>query len=419
MITRLFAGIIFRMKENFIFEKIEEERRKLNDTCELIASENYPSADVLRALGSVLSVKYSEGYPGRRHYAGCGIIDDVETYAVDAAKKLFGAMFANVQPWSGSQANMAALYAFCDANDVILSLDLNEGAHLTHGSKFTFSGKYFHHTAFHLGADERIDYDNIRAAIREFGPRMLIAGTSAYPREIDFAKIRGIIDEYNQTADRKCFYMVDMAHVAGLVAGGGHQSPVPHADVVTSTSHKTLRGPRGGFILWNNDEYTKKINQAVFPAIQGGPNEAAVAAKAICFDEAMRPEFREYVKNVKSNMIALLDGIVDAAPQIRFVAGGTETHLGMLDLKPIGIDGAAAEKLLEDINIITNKNMIAGDASPAKSTGIRLGSAAMTTRGLSAIEFREIGGIIGRRLTGGDESLAENVALILSRHPIY
>jgi glycine hydroxymethyltransferase len=413
------------MANEFIFKAIEAERKKLNGTCELIASENYPSADVLRALGSVLSAKYAEGYPARRHYAGCGVIDEVETYAIEAAKKLFGANFANVQPWSGSQANMAALYAFCEPGDAILSLDLNEGAHLTHGSPFTFSGKYFHHESFHLGADEKIDYENIKKRLGEAKPKLLIAGTSAYPLEIDFAKIRAILDEYNKTAAQKCFYMVDMAHVAGLVAGGGHNSPVPCADIVTSTSHKTLRGPRGGFILWNDEEFAKKINQAVFPAIQGGPNEAAIAAKAVCFDEAMRPEFRDYVKNVKSNMIAMLGGITDAAPKIRIVAGGTETHLGLLDLKPIGIGGGAAEKLLEEINIIANKNMIAGDASPAKSSGLRIGSAAMTTRGLSADEFREIGRIIGRRLTGGAESAAETESLksevmnIIAPHPVY
>jgi len=404
---------------SFIFDKIEQERIKLNETCELIASENYPSPDVLQALGSVLSVKYAEGYPGNRHYAGCEIIDEIETYAIEAAKKLFGAEFANVQPWSGSQANMAALYAFCNQGDTILSLDLNEGAHLTHGSPFTFSGKYFHHESFHLGTDEKIDYETIRARLHETKPKLLIAGTSAYPREIDFAKIREILDAYNKDAEQKCFYMVDMAHIAGLVAGGEHISPIPYADIVTSTSHKTLRGPRGGFILWNNSDYTKKINQAVFPAIQGGPNEAAIAAKAICFDEAALPQFREYAKNVKINMQALLDGIKYAAPKIRFVSGGTETHLGLLDLKPIGLDGKTAEKLLEDINIICNKNMISGDPSPSKSTGIRLGSAAMTTRGLSDDEFRTIGSIIGRRLIGGGETLKTEVISLLKKYPIY
>jgi len=404
---------------SFIFDKIEQERIKLNETCELIASENYPSNDVLCALGSVLSVKYAEGYPGHRHYAGCDIIDEVETYAIDAAKKLFGSEFANVQPWSGSQANMAALYAFCKQGDTILSLDLNEGAHLTHGSSFTFSGKYFKPVSFHLGGDEKIDYENIRAALHEYKPNLLIAGTSAYSHEIDFQKIREILDEYNATTEQKCFYMVDMAHVAGLIAGGEHISPVPCADVVTSTSHKTLRGPRGGFILWNNPEFTKKINQAVFPAIQGGPNEAAIAAKAVCFDEAMRPEFKTYAANIKTNMQAMLDGIKETAPDIRFVANGSTTHLALLDMKPLGIDGREAEKLLEDINIICNKNMISGDPTPPKSTGIRIGSAAMTARNLSADEFKKIGNIIGKRLTGGTDELKAEVLDILSKHPIY
>ena len=400
---------------DFIFDRIEAERQKLNDTCELIASENYPSADVLRALGSVLSVKYAEGYPANRHYAGCEIVDEVETYAVNAAKKLFGANYANVQPWSGSQANAAALYAFLLPGDTILSLDLNEGAHLTHGSSFTFSGKYFKHESFHLGADEKMDYENIRAQIDATKPKLLIAGTSAYPMRIDFKRIKEIIDE----SESRPLYMVDMAHIAGLVAGGAHQNPVPYADIVTSTSHKTLRGPRGGFILWNNDEYTKKINQAVFPGIQGGPDGAKMAAKAICFDEAAQPAFKTYIKNVLTNMTALLDGVKETAPAIRFFAGGSETHLGMLDVKPVGILGADAERLLEEINIITNKNMIAGDPFPSKSSGLRLGSAAMTTRGLDADEFKTIGNIIGRRLTGGADTLKSDVLTILKKHPIY
>jgi len=410
---------------DFIFDRIEAERQKLNDTCELIASENYPSADVLRALGSVLSVKYAEGYPANRHYAGCEIVDEVETYAVNAAKKLFGANYANVQPWSGSQANAAALYAFCAAGDVILSLDLNEGAHLTHGSPFTFSGKYFHHESFHLGADEKIDYEVIRRRVAETNPRLLIAGTSAYPLSIDFAKIREIIDEHNSRATAnsrpQTIFMADMAHIAGLVAAGEHQSPAPYADVITSTSHKTLRGPRGGFILWNDEAFAKKINQAVFPAIQGGPNEAAIAAKAVCFDEAMRPSFKEYIRAVKSNMTQMLKGIKETAPSIRFVAGGSETHLGMLDLKPIGLCGAEAERMLTDINIITNKNMIAGDAAPSKSTGLRIGSAAMTTRNLSADEFRRVGNIIGLCLVRGADgaALKSEIAEILRRYPIY
>jgi glycine hydroxymethyltransferase len=409
------------MKNEIISNLISAEIDKLNETCELIASENYPSKDVLEAQGSVLSVKYAEGYPGRRHYAGCGLIDDVETRAMESAKKLFGANFANVQPWSGSQANMAALYAFCAAGDVILSLDLNEGAHLTHGSSFTFSGRYFKHESFHLGADEKIDYENIRARMNETKPRLVIAGTSAYSMQIDFKKIREIIDEYNKNdLEHPAMYMVDMAHVAGLVAGGEHQNPVPYADIVTSTSHKTLRGPRGGFILWNNEEYTKKINQAVFPAIQGGPDGAKMAAKAICFDEALRPEFKEYAKNVRANMTAMLDGIRESAKEIRIVAGGSETHLGLLDLRPIGISGADAERLLEEINIITNKNMIAGDPAPSKSTGLRIGSAAMTTRGLSKEEFKTIGNIIGERLTGGDtDALKSRTLKILKSHPIY
>ncbi|MDR2770326.1 MAG: serine hydroxymethyltransferase, partial [Rickettsiales bacterium] len=347
------------MSSEMIFNAIERERVKLNETCELIASENYPSKDVLAALGSVLSVKYAEGYPGRRHYAGCGIIDEVETSAINLAKQLFGANFANVQPWSGSQANMAALYAFCKPGDTILSLDLNEGAHLTHGSSFTFSGKYFHHESYHLGSDERIDYDNIAARLGETNPQLLIAGTSAYPHETDFARIRKIVDAHNASAPRRAHFMVDMAHIAGLVAGGAHTSPVPYADITTSTSHKTLRGPRGGFILWNDEAFSKRINQAVFPAIQGGPNAAAVAAKAVCFAEALLPEFKDYAARVVSNMTAMLDGIKEAAPNLRIVAGGSSTHLALLDVKPLGIDGAAAERMLEEINIIANKNMIA------------------------------------------------------------
>jgi glycine hydroxymethyltransferase len=404
---------------NYIDEKIAAERVKLNETCELIASENYPSEAVLRALGSVLSVKYAEGYPGKRHYAGCAIIDDVENYAIESAKKLFGAGFANVQPWSGSQANAAALFALLKPGDTILSLDLNEGAHLTHGSSFTFSGKYFHHESFHLGADERIDYDEIRRRLGETNPRLLIAGTSAYPREIDFARIRKIIDAHNALAAKPALFMVDMAHIAGLVAAGEHQSPVPVADITTSTSHKTLRGPRGGFILWNDEKYSRKINAAVFPGIQGGPNEAAIAAKAVCFDEAILPDFKTYARAVRENMKAMLAGIAAAAPAIRVVAGGSDTHLAMLDVKPINITGADAELRLEEINIITNKNMIAGDENPGASTGLRLGSAAMTTRGLTAADFTKIGEIIGRRLTGGGMELKDSIMELLAKHPVY
>lgn len=410
-----------RKETDFVFGKIDEEIIKLNNTCELIASENYPSKDVLAALGSVLSVKYAEGYPGRRHYAGCDIIDEVETFAIESAKKLFSANFANIQSWSGAQANAAALYAFCNPGDVILSLDLNQGAHLTHGSSFTFSGKYFKHESFDLGPDENIDYEIIKRRLDEVNPRLLIAGTSAYPNKIDFARIREAIDAHNENQEVKTIFMADMAHIAGLVAAGLHMSPVPYADVVTSTSHKTLRGPRGGFILWNNEEFTKKINQAVFPGIQGGPNAAAIAAKGICFNEAMTPEFKKYAVDVCLNMKAMLEGIRESAPAIRFVAGGSETHLGLLDLKPIGINGADAEKLLEALNIICNKNMIAGDPFPSKSTGIRIGSPAMTTRGLDAVEFKELGNIIGMRLVGnGDElGLKNRVIEILKKHPIY
>lgn len=378
----------------------QEEQRQENEIC-LIASENYTSKDVMKAQGSCLTQKYAEGYPGHRYYAGCEIVDKIEQATIDNACELFNCKFANVQPHSGASANLAVLKAFCNAGDAILGMSLDEGGHLTHGAKPTISGKWFESIQYGLDENGYINYNEIREKLYSEHPRLLIVGASAYPREIDFKRIRDIVNKYNEELwkgyeplipsfdgrntkeayeDSKCIMMVDMAHIAGLVAVGEHMSPLPYADVVTSTTHKTLRGPRGGLILWNNEEYTKKINSAVFPGSQGGPLEHVIAGKAVCFAEALQPEFKDYAIQIKKNVKAMCE--VFNERQVKLMTNGSDVHLLLLDLRNENFSGADLEKLLESVNIITNKNAVKNDPrSKMETSGLRIGTAACTTRG--------------------------------------
>lgn len=355
------------------------EFRRQQDNIELIASENVVSEAVLAAAGSVLTNKYAEGYPGKRYYGGCQYVDEVERLAIDRACRLFGAKFANVQPHSGAQANFAVYMALCEPGDVVLGMDLDHGGHLTHGSPVNFSGKYFEMHSY--GVDEvtgRIDYDKLEQTARECRPKMIIAGASAYPRVIDFARFREIADEVG------AFLWVDMAHIAGLVAAGLHPSPVPHAHVVSTTTHKTLRGPRGGMLLTNDEQIAKKLNSAIFPGSQGGPLMHVIAAKAVALGEALRPEFQDYQAQVVKNADALAQGLVKRG--MTLVSGGTDNHLCLVDLRGLGeLTGKELERRLDEVRITANKNKVPGDPrSPFQTSGLRLGSPAVTSRG-----FRE------------------------------
>ena len=416
----------------------KQETDRLNNDIELIASENYPSQDILDLLGSHFSVKYAEGYPKLiskqgRHYAGCEIINLIEKYAIDKATGLFQCKYANVQPHSGSQANQAVYSALLNPGDTVLAMSLEAGGHLTHISKASSTGTVYNPVYYGLDEKGYINYKEIKEKLYEYHPKLLIVGASAYPRIIDFKKIREIVDEYNNKITKfkekynsqikesenpliyfapllnheesgmlgaeYCYYMVDMAHIAGLVAAGVHPSPLPYADVVTSTTHKTLRGPRGGIILWNDENLCSKINSGVFPKTQGGPNEALVAAKAQCFIEALHPEFKNYAEQVVLNMQYLIDGIKEIDNnKIKFVTGGSDNHLALLDLKETGITGLEAEERLTSYGIITNKNMIAGDTKPSTCTGLRIGTAAITTRGFDENMCYELGKCIARIL---------------------
>lgn len=370
----------------------EQERQKNN--IELIASENYASDAVTALQGSIFTNKYAEGYPGKRYYGGCENVDAIEQLAIDYVCKLFGAKYANVQPHCGSSANMAVYRALLQPRDVVLGMDLSAGGHLTHGHALSFSGQDY--IIYGYGVDENgyIDYNQIREIALKVKPKMIIAGASAYPRTIDFVEFRKIANEVG------AYLMVDMAHIAGLVATGLHPNPVPLADVVTSTTHKTLRGPRGGLILTDNEEIIKKINKAVFPGIQGGPLEHIIAAKAQCFYEALQPEFKEYQIQVLKNIKALAETL--QAKGIPVISGGTDNHLILADVyNSLGITGKEAETLLDLVHITVNKNTIPNETlSPMKASGLRLGSPAMTTRGLKEEDFVEIGNIIYDTLTG-------------------
>ncbi|MCL4765274.1 MAG: serine hydroxymethyltransferase [Hyphomicrobiaceae bacterium] len=407
-----------------LFGAVAAELARQQDEIELIASENIVSRAVLEAAGSVLTNKYAEGYPGRRYYGGCQHVDVAEELAISRAKRLFDCAFANVQPHSGSQANQGVLMALAKPGDTILGLSLAAGGHLTHGSPVNMSGKWFN--AVHYGVrrqDHRIDHDEVRALAREHRPRIIIAGGSAYPRIIDFAAFRRIADETG------AFLMVDMAHFAGLVAGGVHPSPLPHAHVVTTTTHKTLRGPRGGMVLTNDPEIARKINSAIFPGLQGGPLMHVIAAKAVAFGEALRPEFKAYARAVADNAAAL--GRVLETAGYDLVAGGTDTHLMLVDLRPKKLTGNISEQALGRAHITCNKNGVPFDPEkPTVTSGIRLGSPAGTTRGFGVEEFKAVGRMIADVLDGlarnGEagnaavEARARDEALALCRRfPIY
>lgn len=376
------------LKDPAIAAVIERELDRQKNQIELIASENIVSADVLRVQGSVLTNKYAEGYPGKRYYGGCEFVDEIETLAIERAKELFGAAFANVQPHSGAQANQAVFLASLSPGDRIMGMSLAHGGHLTHGSPVTMSGKWFDVVSYEVReSDQLIDYDDLRARALKTKPKLIIAGASAYPRAIDFAAFKEISNEVG------AFLMVDMAHYAGLVATGLYPDPLPHAHVVTTTTHKTLRGPRGGLILTNDEAFAKRLNSAVFPGNQGGPLMHVIAAKAIAFGEALRPEFKTYAFNVLANARALSDTL--AAGGLAIVSGGTDCHMVLVDLRPKNVKGRDAEHALERAGLTCNKNSIPFDLEkPGVTSGVRLGTAAGTTRGFGEIEFRRIGELI-------------------------
>ncbi|ERJ95499.1 glycine hydroxymethyltransferase [Selenomonas sp. oral taxon 892 str. F0426] len=397
---------------------IDQELNRQRTKLELIASENIVSRAVMEAQGSVLTNKYAEGYPGKRYYGGCEYVDVVEQLAIDRAKELFGAAWANVQPHSGAQANMAVFFALLQPGDTILGMNLTDGGHLTHGSPVNISGTYFKVIPYGVDREtECIDYDALEALAKEHKPKMIIAGASAYARTIDFARIGSIAKTVG------ALFMVDMAHIAGLVAAGKHPSPVPHADVVTSTTHKTLRGPRGGIILGRDEELGKKINKSVFPGIQGGPLMHVIAAKAVALGEALQPSFKEYGAQVVKNAAALADELMKCG--YRIVSGGTDTHVMLVDLTNKDITGKDAQTLLDEVNITANRNTIPFEPrSPFITSGIRLGSPALTTRGFKEDDMREVARIIAHVLDAPtDETRQEEarrrVAELCSKYPLY
>ena len=406
---------IVKQQDREVYDSMMRELARQRDHIELIASENFVSPAVMQAMGSHLTNKYAEGYPHARYYGGCQYVDEIEELAIERAMRLFHAEHANVQPHSGSQANVAVYLALLKPGDTILGMDLSHGGHLTHGSKASISGKYFN--ACFYGVDretERIDYDAVMQKAEECRPKLIIAGASAYSRVIDFAKMREIADAVG------AYLMVDMAHIAGLVAAGEHPSPVPYADVVTTTTHKTLRGPRGALILCR-DELKKKIDSAVFPGTQGGPLMHIIAAKAICFGEALTPEFRAYQHQVVLNAAALAEEF--SAQGLRLVSGGTDNHLINVDVMSRGKTGAEVQELLDRANITANKNAIPFDTLPVRQTsGMRFGTPAVTTRGMKETEMHEIGAMIGRILREGEDAVdmtREQTVALCERFPLY
>ncbi len=396
-----------------IKEALEKEKIRQQNNIELIASENYASKDVMLLQGSIFTNKYAEGYPGKRYYGGCTNVDTVEDLAIEYVTKLFDCKYANVQPHSGSSANMAVYKALLNIGDKVMGMNLSHGGHLTHGHPINFSGLEYDIVSYDVDSKtEMIDYEKLEKLAFETKPKMIIAGGSAYSRIIDFKKFKEIADKVG------AYLMVDMAHIAGLVATGLHPSPIPYADVVTSTTHKTLRGPRGGIILTNDEEIAKKINKIVFPGIQGGPLMHVIAAKAECFYEALQPEFKDYQEQVLKNIKALAKVLSDNG--LRIISGGTDNHLILVDVTSLGINGKEAEKLLDEVNITVNKNTIPFDKeSPFKTSGIRLGSPAMTTRGLKEEDFEEIGHIIIDAFHNKDkEELKLRVKKITDKYPL-
>ena len=389
-----------------IADLIEAELARQNSHIELIASENWVSKAVMAAMGSPLTNKYAEGYPGKRFYGGCSCVDEVEALAIERAKELFGCEYANVQPHSGAQANMAVFFAMLQPGDTVMGMNLDHGGHLTHGSPVNISGKYFNIVPYGVNDEGFIDYDKLREIALECKPKMIIAGASAYARTIDFKKFREVADEVGAVL------MVDMAHIAGLVAAGLHPSPIPYADVVTTTTHKTLRGPRGGMILCNQEAADKyNFNKAVFPGIQGGPLMHVIAAKAVCFKEALTDDFKQYQKNIIDNAQALCKGLMDRG--IRIVSGGTDNHLMLMDLTPFDLTGKAVEKMLDEAHITANKNTIPNDPkSPFVTSGIRLGTPAVTSRGMNTEDMDQIAEAIALIVKGGEEKIPEARAIV-------
>lgn len=396
---------------------IGEELGRQRNKIELIASENFVSPAVMEAMGSVLTNKYAEGYPGHRYYGGCEYVDKVETLAIERAKKLFGAEHANVQAHSGANANTAVYFAFLQPGDTIMGMNLSQGGHLSHGSPVNISGKYYNVVPYGVTHEtERIDYDEFARIAKEAQPKLIVAGASAYPRVIDFERMAEIAHSVG------AIFMVDMAHIAGLVAAGLHPSPVPYADVVTTTTHKTLRGPRGGLILCK-EKYAKQIDKAIFPGVQGGPLMHVIAAKAVALGEALKPEFKEYAKQIIANCQALAEGLI--AEGFRLVSGGTDNHLLLVDVRGQKMTGKTAEHLLDEVGVTCNKNTIPFDPeSPFVTSGIRLGTAAVTTRGFKEADMKEVAAIIGLVLNNPEDAekqaeAAQRVAALCAKYPMY
>jgi len=405
------------LQDKAVLDGILAEKKRQQANIELIASENFVSEAVMEAQGSVLTNKYAEGYPGKRYYGGCEHVDVVEDIARNRVKEIFGAEYANVQPHSGAQANMAVYHTILQPGDTVLGMNLSHGGHLTHGSPVNFSGILYNFVEYGVTEDTHvINYEDVRQKALEHKPKLIVAGASAYPREIDFSKFREIADEVG------AYFMVDMAHIAGLVAAGEHQSPVPYADFVTSTTHKTLRGPRGGLILASK-EWEQKLNKSVFPGIQGGPLMHVIAAKAVAFGEALQPEFKEYAKQIKANARALAEVLIEEGVEI--VSNGTDNHLLLLNVKSLGLTGKVAEHALDEVGITTNKNTIPYDTeSPFVTSGIRIGTPAVTSRGFKEEDMKEVGAIIAAVLKNPEDEAVkaqakERVIALTDKHPLY
>ncbi len=407
---------LLKQNDPEVYEAVMNEVNRQRNKIELIASENFVSETVMETNGTPLTNKYAEGYPGKRYYGGCEFVDVAENLAIERAKKLFGAGYANVQAHSGAQANMAVFFALLTPGDTVLSMSLDHGGHLSHGSPVNMSGKYFNIVPYGVTEDTNtIDYDAVRKLALEAKPKLILAGASAYPRIIDFEKFAEIAKEVG------AYLMVDMAHIAGLVAAGCHPSPMPYADVVTTTTHKTLRGPRGGLILTNNEDLAKKFNKAIFPGIQGGPLMHTIAAKAVCFGEALKPEFKTYAEQVVKNAQALAAQLLEEG--FKLVSGGTDNHLMLVNLTDMDVTGKEAEKMLDEVGITVNKNAIPFDTrSPFITSGIRIGTPATTSRGFKEDDMVEIGKLIGMTIKdfeGSKDEVKARVAALCEKHPLY
>ena len=398
-----------------VAQAMSQELNRQRQNIELIASENLVSPAVMAAMGSHLTNKYAEGYPGKRYYGGCEHVDVVETLAIERAKELFGCGYANVQPHSGAQANLAVYFAMCKPGDTIMGMSLDMGGHLTHGSPVNMSGAHYNFVSYGVNADGYIDYDKVLEIAKECQPKLIVAGASAYPRAIDFKRFREIADEVG------AYLMVDMAHIAGLVAAGEHPSPMPYADVVTTTTHKTLRGPRGGLILCNDEEIAKKLNKAIFPGTQGGPLEHIIAAKAVCFGEALQDSFKTYQHQIILNAQALAKALTGYG--FRLVSGGTDNHLMLVDLRPMNVSGKAMERRLDKVYITVNKNAIPNDPQkPSITSGIRVGTPAVTTRGLKCEDMEQIAKFMYLAATDFEnkaDEIREGVNALCKKYPLY